>query len=810
MSFDASKIRLLLTEELSPHKLALVALISLYCSDDLPKSKLVNVLTTLVDFLTNKLVYNKKGELVVVPEIEDLCNALKNSTIPDSKRVNEESFRNAVDEASFLQRILLAELWKIASIDDLDIHMRNAYDVLVEPSSVCSQEFQLQCKRRRFLSPKSFLGSFLLKILTTYSLLNFDEELLLFEAFVDYREPSRSDYLSLGGIIPSTLCASSMSKLGDQNQRKPLGTVDKPCKKSVLFYDTLTSRLQDALELDVSHSSQDPSQKQHKVIMVPIHDIRSLLDNQIEILEKFGTKCPKRVRDIMNLMTSSSFNINLLSNTVYDNLPSYYYVKFLECLYELDYEGSLKFLHQYFDYMVSNNSKYFYHFALISRASLHQRFGEDEKALDAIQEAISVARENKDNSTLTYILSWLFNLMKNKPELWQSQTFYHNNNELNLLGFLVKKSQTVSLLLYAMNHHFETLHIMNSGDLLSRYFESLLKGNFISINDGPASFIKSAELAATVWSRVGIPHLAYVYNEVALIYAKDLRNFIDEVSLKVRRYYLEYTKGNTMFAYENLETLIKNSELNSSLFKLVHLRKLVLLVKLNFRKGNFKIAEVLIEKLMCTEFQDIEISTELVLLNAELQLYSKNYSKGINCLANFLSGIGRRKSKIQINLHTIVRIKLLKCQLYNVSGSPSRALILLINQIQLGHRMGLLTIVIEGILILISVLNNMEYFEDAFYLLNATMPNVLALEDNEFISMAYYEFAKTCYNLISSTKDYKLIGLPNTHLAKLFDTFLESSKRGFSLAQDLVMLKECHTIEDKMASRVNLGNAFDA
>ena len=54
--------------------------------------------------------------------------------------------------------------------------------------------------------------------------------------------------------------------------------------------------------------------------------------------------------------------------------------------------------------MVSNNSKYFYHFALISRASLHQYFGEDNKAMDAIEEAISVARENKDNSTLTYII----------------------------------------------------------------------------------------------------------------------------------------------------------------------------------------------------------------------------------------------------------------------------------------------------------------------------------------------------------------------------------------------------------------------
>ena len=810
MTFDVSRIRLLLTEELSPHKLALVALISLYCSDDLPKSKLVKVLTTLVEFLTNKLVYNKKGDLLVVPEIKDLCNALKKSTSPDSETDDGKSFRNAVNEASFLERILLAELWKITSIDDLDMYIRNAYDLLVEPSTVCSQEFQFQSKRRRFLSSKSFLGSFLLKILTTYSLLNFDEELLLFEAFIDYREPSRNLYLSLGGILPSCLHVSSMNNLGDKNQRKPFVGNEKPLEESAPFYDTLTSRLQDALALDVSHSSLDPNQKQHKVIMVPIHDIRSLLDNQIEILEKFGTKCPKQVREIMNLMTSSSFNISLLNNNVYDNLPSYYYVKFLECLYELDYEGSLKYLHQYFDYMVSNNSKYFYHFALISRASLHQRFGEDEKALDAIQEAISVARENKDNSTLTYILSWLFNLMKNKPELWQSQTFYHNNNELNLLGFLVKKSQTVSLLLYAMNHHFETLHIMNSGDLLSKYFESLLKGNFISINDGPASFIKSAELAATVWSRVGIPHLAYVYNDVALICAKDLGNFIDEVSLKVRHFYLEYNKGDTTSAYEKLENLIKNSELNSSLFKLVHLRKLVLLVKSNFRKGNFKIAEVLMDKLMCTEFQDIEISTELVLLNAELQLYAKNYSKGIDCLANFLSGIERRHSKIQINLHTIIRIKLLKCQLYNVSGSPSRALILLVNQIQLGHRMGLLTIVIEGILILISVLNNMEYFEDSFYLLNSTMPNVLALEDNEFISTAYYELAKTCFNLISLTNDYKRIGLPNKHLAKLFYTFVESSKWGFTRAQDLVMLKECHIIEDKMATiSINLGNEFD-
>ena len=44
--------------------------------------------------------------------------------------------------------------------------------------------------------------------------------------------------------------------------------------------------------------------------------------------------------------------------------------------------------------------------------------------MDAIEEAISVARENKDNSTLTYILSWLFNFMKNKPELWKIDKYF--------------------------------------------------------------------------------------------------------------------------------------------------------------------------------------------------------------------------------------------------------------------------------------------------------------------------------------------------------------------------------------------------
>ena len=72
---------------------------------------------------------------------------------------------------------------------------------------------------------------------------------------------------------------------------------------------------------------------------------------------------------------------------------------------------------------------------------------------------------------------------------------------------------------------------MNNGDYQS-CINSLIKSIFIAINDDVKStFIKSAELAAIVWSKLGEPILSEVYNEIAIELTDST---IDQFSLFIR------------------------------------------------------------------------------------------------------------------------------------------------------------------------------------------------------------------------------------------------------------------------------------
>ena len=80
-----------------------------------------------------------------------------------------------------------------------------------------------------------------------------------------------------------------------------------------------------------------------------------------------------------------------------------------------------------------------------------------------------------------------------------------------------------------MSYNFETLQIMHNGG--KSYMNSLIKSMFIAINDARPTFIKSAELAATVWSRIGEPALSEVYSMIAMELTDKAT---DKVSLSIR------------------------------------------------------------------------------------------------------------------------------------------------------------------------------------------------------------------------------------------------------------------------------------
>lgn len=792
MPSKSQGIKLLLTEDLSPHKIALLFLVVLYSTGLIPDKYLQQVLLALIKLLENEPLCTDDNEFIIVPRLTDLCAGLRRAMLGSGN--NEVVEQDIAD----LQRKLLQAAWNINSVESLDTYMKNTFSLLLTPLAISVTELSYSSVKK-LISPRSFIGDFIQKIVTTFRLLHFDEEFLLYEALVEYREASRELFLSLGGEINHHVKSSSKpsprkSRI-DFSHRKQK-TSNEMSESDDLLFNKLNAQLGESLDINIPVPSQAITELSVKLIPVPKHDMQALLDKQVNLLETYGTETPEFLRDIMSLMASPNSNTCMIQNANFNNLPSYYYLRYLENLHENDYHGAFQSLHQYFDYMVSKSSKYFYHFALISRASLHHYFGEDEKALDAIEEAISVARENKDNSTLTYILSWLFNFIRNKPELWQSQNFYQNSNELHLLDFLIKKSQTVSLLLYAMSYNFETAHLMNCCAPMNKYLESLLKAMYISINDEIPTFIKSAEMASTVWTRIGNPHLSQIYTDLASDCAKEIGKLGDELSIEMRRNYLTYLRGDIEDAYHNFKKLKVRAKKDRSLFKSVQIRSLIILVKTDLRKGRLKYAERIMETLISIDIQDSELKMELIYLNIEVQAALGNYSKALEIISRNLLELNNQQMRIQTNSHTIIRLNLLKCSIFNRAGAHSRAISLLIQQIQLGKKLGFTSITVEGMVLMVSVLNNMDAYEDAFDILSNYMPTILSVNNEEFICTAYYEFAKSCYKMVQQDSNKHCI--PKKTLFNIFLKYLLLSITGSKRSMNMVLLRKCFELEGEM------------
>lgn len=722
---DDEKVKLLLTEDLSPHKITLLILINIYCNNKIPRTSLKSVLTLLINLISNGSLFEGE-ELVVIPTVEDLF-----------KRFSDNGMESAC--------LILDDLWNINSVEDLDSKLGNIYGLIVGSDVVFSDD------NVRKISSRSLLGGFIYKVVTAFRLLKFEEVYLLYEAFVDYREPTREMYISNGGTIK-------------------VNNTDQESKDDNLFKQLNQQLLGSTTNGNI------------KYLPVPKHDLQVLLDKQIHLLESYGTPTPPILKYIMTIMTSPDSNICLIQNINFNNLPSYYYIKYLEALCESNYNNAFEALHQYFDYMVSNNSKYFYHFALISRASLHQFFGEDGKAIDAIEEAISVARENKDNATLTYILSWLFNFIKNKPELWQRQSFYNNNNESQLLNFLIKKSQLVSLLLYSLSFNFEALQMMNNGGSMNTYLESLLKATYISINDQKSSFIRSTEMAATVWSRVGNPILSDIYNDIS-IESTDKRT--EKLSIQIRSNYLKFLKGETESSYQNLENMKKQVTSDNSLFNSIQVRSLIILTRLNLNKGRLKICKEIINILMENDIKELELKNELILLEIEIELSLENYSKALGQVFDNLNNLNNS------SVFLITKLNLLKCRIYNASGNYSKGLTLIMQQIQRGKSMGFITVVVEGLLILMNALNSLNTPEDCYSILQEIMPTILSLDNKEYICQSYYELTRCCFAIYKRTND-------SVMFSRVL-RYLNLSILGYKKCVNLVMLTKCFQLEEEIA-----------
>ena len=516
------------------------------------------------------------------------------------------------DEACFTQ--ILRFLKQIHSIEDLDGVMKGFKEMVTDEKPTI--------EIRKTFTPQSLFGAFIVQACILYELLEFRQLICLYQLLDQFRGTS----------------------LESQD------TMEK-------------DELQIALEAQLAKISINPSNE------LPVSTTKLYLDQlineQVTILETFGTPTPTSLKEVMRLMGSSRGSIE---NIMY-------------------------------------NSKYFYHFALISKASLHQYFGEDQKAIDSIEEAVSVARENKDNATLTYILSWFYNFMHHKPHLWAQQSLFSKNSGNHLLDFIIKKSSGVNQLLLTVNLGFETLHMMNNLQPISTYAANLVKTMYVALNDLKSTFSRSADVASIVWDRIGIASLSEVYGEIALCYSE---NSSEHTTLEAKRLYRQFQKGiNCEQVYLQILSLTPH---DSSLKNAVRIQTLLMQIKLYLQQKRLRKAKEVLDFLICSKIKDISVRNELCLLDIEIDIEYGNYK----------SALGKINTMQHCDDYMKIKLNLLKCQIFDGSGAVP--LSLLVQVISLCKDYGYVSLLVEASVLLLRTLQKQGYDADVKRFADEVMP----------------------------------------------------------------------------------------
>jgi hypothetical protein len=124
-------------------------------------------------------------------------------------------------------------------------------------------------------------------------------------------------------------------------------------------------------------------------------------------------------------------------------LPSAYFLRYMNCLQHGERIGALDALHQYFDYAIIQHStpKDILQFAAILLASTHSAFGDKGLSYLATDEAVRVAQQSKDAACVAFALGWLYyNSSKDGSTTPVGRHYYGSGEEGELLRRCVTRA----------------------------------------------------------------------------------------------------------------------------------------------------------------------------------------------------------------------------------------------------------------------------------------------------------------------------------------------------------------------------------
>lgn len=283
-----------------------------------------------------------------------------------------------------------------------------------------------------------------------------------------------------------------------------------------------------------------------------IHDIRSSLiswglvsneykedENMIDVFSSFTRNLERNEPPDLMVTTNHLENIldwylfNLVNETAdFKNDPSYRFVQlitdditlhnkslfprihviqYLRFLDSNSYDDAFRALHNYFDYVLSQNTDAYFHISSLCLAAFYTHFHDAELAIKSFDEATKVARENRDALTLNLIIVRIIKFIENYPEY--SAQF--NVKVEQITRFLKSSSDSIDASIFESAYRFDSVTLFRRQDDQISMFEAIYKYSVLSMEQ-----LKSERglnnlmlFKRNFWNEIGFPSLGNIYYE---------------------------------------------------------------------------------------------------------------------------------------------------------------------------------------------------------------------------------------------------------------------------------------------------------
>ncbi|KAL2131998.1 hypothetical protein VTI74DRAFT_4330 [Chaetomium olivicolor] len=764
-----------MTRYLSPAKIGLLALVELYLEGAVPNDAIIPV----INFLTSHLLdCNLGGSSPTLTERWKKAN----DTIKLTLSVHH--FEELLGGFAAADRLPGRRLWdrfleKLWGIDSLHA-LHDFFDRL--PSFLARTKAELREMAERgeqapsgiLFSRNSPFGVFVRKSYLEFSRLQFDHVAELWKMFVRYRQPT-AGYWRRRNPHHHRLSFDSVLVTGEHEWGPQTDEIALAAYGNMLLMG----------DQDVAPA-------------VSTDDIESLLEFQIEQIQRYGTRVPPDIKAGFHRLLKSSREVSSLSH----------YLSFSDSWRSGEFPESFDYLHRYFDYTMQNRDRLFYQYALLNLAIVQSDFGCHREALNTMMEAISTAKENKDTTCLNFALNWLFHFSRAHPSLIKE---LEDNSMLGsgkeTLAYLrVKAKDTGMWILWSSALLSDAKLSLNNGESISTAMENMVRSSQLIVERNMKTMMgPQSSLSIAMWDRLGTTAMSSMMCEVFLRCHARNSVFDDQLKHTCRMAGLLAGKGDYEKAFAKLEGIDTFSLRSAKADQYWRLYRGLLRLRRDLHQNNLESAEALLTQLLQNGPDNIDPDMLIVIdtLHVEALTRRQDYEAAFAKVDRLISEL--RKDGKDVSCR--IRLLLMKVQIFDRTGRPEKGFTIAMRAASMAWRARLVSLLWQAIGGVANILNSLGEFAAAEQLLVAILPRCLET-DMAFTAGTLYSALADARMGLAGEMTGRDQGEERTKMLEKVHKALDAAYKCFSAVEDVD--KRCEMMAKKAAIFRAEGNLVQA